>query len=183
MTVAGAGIPGFADGAAPASLFSAPRGVAVDAGGTVYVAGARLFATAALPPARAPHAPPRADTDNGRIRSVNASTGAVSTLAGSGNRVMSRDGVAGQAMFLTPTGLAWNAATPAVLYVADDTAVRAVRAAWRWIASVLAVSETAAAQVSLPDGSVTTLAGGGVPGYVDAAGTSARQVAFPLSFP
>jgi hypothetical protein len=51
VTVAGAGIPGFADGAAPASLFSAPRGVAADAGGTVYVAGARRFAPAALTPA------------------------------------------------------------------------------------------------------------------------------------
>jgi hypothetical protein len=82
-------------------------------------------------PRSRPHAPARADTDNGRIRVVNASTGAVSTLAGSGNR-MSRDGVAAQAMFLTPTGLAWDAATPALLYVADDTAVRAVRAASRW---------------------------------------------------
>jgi hypothetical protein len=41
----------------------------------------------------------------------------------------------------------------------------------------MAVSESAAAaQVSLPDGRVSTLAGGGVSGYVDAAGTSARQV-------
>jgi dipeptidyl aminopeptidase/acylaminoacyl peptidase len=64
---------------------------------------------------------------------VDAATGAVRTLAGSGNREVPRDGVAAQAMFLTPTGLAWTNATPAVLYVADDTAVRAVRAATRRI--------------------------------------------------
>jgi hypothetical protein len=98
----------------------------------------------------------------------------VSTLAGSGNRIMSWDGVAAQAMFLTPTGLAWDAARPTVLYVADDTAVRAVRAASRWLQALGAVSETPAAKVSLPDGRVTTVAGGGVPGWVDAAGTSAK---------
>ena len=79
-----------------------------------------------LPP-RAASRTRRADTDNARIRVVNASTGAVSTLAGSGNRAVPRDGSAAQAMFRTPAGLAWHGAASA-LYVADDTAVRVVRA-------------------------------------------------------
>ena len=59
----------------------------------------------------------------------NASTGAVSTVAGSGNRVVPRDGSAAQAMFRTPAGLVWAGdANASVLYVADDTAVRVVRA-------------------------------------------------------
>jgi len=49
VTVAGAGIRGFADGPAPASLFSAPRGVAAGASGAVYVAGAARRDVAQLP--------------------------------------------------------------------------------------------------------------------------------------
>jgi hypothetical protein len=76
-----------------------------------------------------------ADTDNARIRVVDAATGAVSTLAGSGNRAALRDGSAAQAMFRTPAGLAWNGA--ASLYVADDTAVRVVRARKRCAPALL----------------------------------------------
>ena len=59
----------------------------------------------------------------------NTATGAVSTLAGSGNRAVPRDGSAAQAMFRTPAGMVWASnGNASVLYVADDTAVRVVRA-------------------------------------------------------
>ena len=63
-TLAGSGIAGFADGAGAAAQFNNPQGVAVDNGGTVYVA----------------------DTANNRIRRI-ATDGAVSTLAGRGHAV------------------------------------------------------------------------------------------------
>jgi sugar lactone lactonase YvrE len=61
-TVAGTGVPGFADGPAGTAMFKFPLGIDVDASGNLYVA----------------------DTENNRIRVVSTS-GVVSTLAGSSN--------------------------------------------------------------------------------------------------
>jgi hypothetical protein len=71
-----------------------------------------------------------ADTENGRIRAVDAARGAVRTLAGSGAYGVARDGSAAQALLRAPAGLAWHAAASA-LYVADDASIRVVRRASR----------------------------------------------------
>jgi serine/threonine protein kinase, bacterial len=81
-TLAGSGSVGSADGTGAAATFGYPYAVAVDAGGTVYVA----------------------DTNNSKIRKVTA-VGDVTTLAGTGNSG-GVNGPAGSATFDTPTGVA-----------------------------------------------------------------------------
>jgi sugar lactone lactonase YvrE len=67
-TLAGNGTVGFADGPGNTAQFNDPTGVAVAAGGTVYVA----------------------DLSNHRIRAINPTTGQVTTLAGGTRRVCRR---------------------------------------------------------------------------------------------
>ncbi|GGY38368.1 NHL repeat-containing protein [Pseudoduganella albidiflava] len=87
--------------------------------------------------------------DNNRIRTI-APDGTVATLAG--GREGYADGKGTAAMFHTPSGLALDHAGN--LYVADtgNHAIRRIA----------------------PDGTVTTLAGNGQPGYVDGRGNAAR---------
>ena len=92
-TLAGAaGSPGSADG--PGARFAYPRGVAVDAAGTVYVA----------------------DTNNSTIRKITPA-GVVSTLAGTAASNGSADGTGAGARFNNPFGVAVDAA--GAVYVAD----------------------------------------------------------------
>jgi sugar lactone lactonase YvrE len=93
-TLAGTGIPGFADGAAASAQFSMPIGVAVDAQGVVYVT----------------------DAGNGKIRKI-TTDGMVGTLAGSGNQGF-KDGTGTAAEFDTPSGIAVDA--QGIVYVADS---------------------------------------------------------------
>ena len=94
-TLAGIGTRGSADGAADIGSFSDPQGVAVDAGGNVYVA----------------------DTGNNAIRKVSP-LGLVSTLSGnSALSVGSADGVGRTALFYFPFDIAVD--QNGVLYVAD----------------------------------------------------------------
>jgi ABC-type branched-subunit amino acid transport system substrate-binding protein len=93
-TVAGTGVPGYADGPGSTAQFNYPNGVAVDVAGNVYVA----------------------DTFNHRIRVIRPD-GAVSTLAGDGEAGY-RDGPAAQAQFNAPTDVAVD--TAGVVYVADS---------------------------------------------------------------
>lgn len=99
-TLAGDGTAGFRDGAAAQARFHAPMGVAVDAGGRVFVA----------------------DTWNDRIRVIEPD-GQVRTLAGA-DRPGFHNGWGGQARFDTPTALA--VAGDGTLWVAD-TGNRALR--------------------------------------------------------
>ena len=93
-TLAGAaGSPGSADG--PGARFAYPRGVAVDAAGTVYVA----------------------DTNNSTIRKITPA-GVVSTLAGTAASNGSADGTGAGARFNNPFGVAVDAA--GAVYVADQ---------------------------------------------------------------
>jgi sugar lactone lactonase YvrE len=87
--------------------------------------------------------------DSNRIRRIDQQ-GSVSTFAGGSEGFL--DGAGGGAAFHTPSALAFDRAGN--LYVADtgNHAVRKIA----------------------PDGSVTTLAGGGLPGHVDGKGRAAR---------
>ncbi len=94
-TVAGlAGSVGAVDGTTNISRFYAPQGLAVDAGGNLYVA----------------------DTANGTIRKI-GTNGIVSTLAGSAGTLNSFDGIGTNANFFHPEGIAFDGAGN--LYIAD----------------------------------------------------------------
>ncbi len=85
---------GSADGTGAAARFSSPRGVAVDAGGNVYVA----------------------DTGNDTIRKI-TSGGVVTTLAGDPGDFGSADGTGADALFNSPRGVAVDGGGN--VYVAD----------------------------------------------------------------
>jgi sugar lactone lactonase YvrE len=99
-TVAGDGVPGYADGPAHQARFNGPIGIAVAPDGRIFVS----------------------DTYNDRIRVIGVD-GIVTTLAGSG-QPGANDGVAEGANLDTPTGLAFDA--HGRLHVAD-TGNRALR--------------------------------------------------------
>jgi YD repeat-containing protein len=90
-TIAGTGHGGFVDGSAGVAEFKNPSGIAVDDGGSVYIA----------------------DTGNNAIRKI--ATGGVSTISGTGKgRYI--DGAVAIAEFNTPAGIAIEGA----IYVADS---------------------------------------------------------------
>jgi hypothetical protein len=94
-TLAGAaGDTGSSDGTGSAARFSAPRDVAVDASGNVYVA----------------------DTGNHTIRRIEAG-GVVFTLAGTAGSTGSTDGITSAARFNQPRGVVVD--NPGNVYVAD----------------------------------------------------------------
>jgi len=97
-TVAGNGTAGYSgDGkAATSAALSEPLGLALDSAGNLYIA----------------------DTNNLVIRKVNASTGIITTFAGSQSATSSGDGgLATSAQILTPTGLVFD--TAGNLYIAE----------------------------------------------------------------
>jgi sugar lactone lactonase YvrE len=96
-TLAGTGTPGFSGdgGPATAAQLNLPTGVAVDAGGTVYVA----------------------DQSNHRVRAISP-TGSIRTVAGTGTAGYGGDGgPAASAQLSSPYGVAVDAG--GTLYVAD----------------------------------------------------------------
>ena len=96
--------PFYADAVGSEAQFWNPVGIAFDTSGNYYVA----------------------DVGNDAIRKVVAATGAVSTLAGLGAEVASKDGVGPAASFSGPAGIAFDGNE--TLYVADSftDAIRAV---------------------------------------------------------
>lgn len=94
-TLAGtAGVSGSADGTGPAARFNAPRGVAVDSTGNVYVA----------------------DILDYTVRKI-APGGVVTTLAGTSGVKGSADGIGLAAQFYNPSGIAVDSV--GAIYVAD----------------------------------------------------------------
>jgi sugar lactone lactonase YvrE len=93
-TIAGNGVPGFADGVADRSRFNTPTALALSSDGAfLYVA----------------------DTNNNRIRKIDLVNRRVSTFAGGGSG--DADGQGGQSMLFQPIGLALD--SDGVLYVAE----------------------------------------------------------------
>ncbi len=92
-TLAGSDMPGSVDGNGSSASFNAPKGIALDAAGNVYVA----------------------DTYNNKIRKISPA-GSVSTFAGSGVQG-SADGSGSSASFDRPSGVAVDASGN--VYVAD----------------------------------------------------------------
>ena len=182
-TLAGDGTASYADGTGTAAYFRYPKGVAVDASGTVYVA----------------------DTSNHRIRKISPA-GVVTTLAGDGTASYA-DGTGTAAQFYFPEGIAVDAS--GTVYVADTSNHRIRKISPAGVVTTLAGYSTygyadgtgTAAQFSFPRGiavdasgavyvadyynhrirkitpagEVTTLAGSGIEGgYADGAVTSAK---------
>jgi sugar lactone lactonase YvrE len=181
--LAGDGVDGTRDGDRETARFSDPFGVAAAADGAIYVAdagdaqrirridgngtvspfagaGVRGFADGSASAATF-NSPSGlaigangvlyvADTGNNAIRRITAD-GTVTTLAGDGLAGY-QDGAGAAARFNGPIGVA--ADTSGRLFVADtyNDCIRAIA----------------------PDGTVTTLAGAGVPGFVDGVGAAAR---------
>jgi sugar lactone lactonase YvrE len=94
-TVAGNGVPGFADGLNASARFNTPTGM------TLSLDGRFLFVT---------------DTGNGRIRRIDLVENRVSTVAGSGS-AGAEDGPAGEASFSLPIGIAID--SDGTLYVSE----------------------------------------------------------------
>lgn len=123
-TIVGKGVQGFAGDSQSAlsALLDSPYGIAVDASGNLYIA----------------------DTHNGRIRRVAASTGVVTTVAGNGELGSTGDGGAATGAALAfPRGVQVEA--DGSVYIADSANHRIRRIS--------------------PTGRITTVAGGSTQGF------------------
>jgi hypothetical protein len=119
-------------------LLSGPFGVAVDPAGNVYIA----------------------DQDNDRVRKVDAVTGVITTVAGTGERGYSGDGgLATDTTLFAPAGVAVDARGN--LFVADQYSNRVRR-------------------VDAGTGIITTVAGTGSPGYAGDGGPAVNASLSPF---
>lgn len=181
-TLAGNGVPGFADGTGAAAIFNGPAGIALDGSGNIIVAS----------------------TLNHRIRKVTPA-GVVTTIAGSGGGAFA-DGTGTAAAFNGPGDLALD--SNGNIYVADTSNHRIRKIDPQGVVTTLAGGGAAAfgdgtgtnaffsnpsgvvvdsngnvyvgdtdnrrMRRITPAGVVTTLAGNGVSGSTDGTGTAAQ---------
>ena len=140
-TVAGSGRYGFGGDGWPAlgARLDSPQGVAVDTRGNLYVA----------------------DSKNNRVRKIDASTGVITTLAGTGERTsysagLGDGGPATEATFHEPSGVAVDATGN--LYVADskNNRVRKIDAFTGVIATLAGTGERTSYSAGLGDGGPAT---------------------------
>lgn len=181
-TLAGSGVSGYADGAGAAAQFNSPyaltsdgtyvyvadslnnriRKIEIATGLTTTLAGDGTGAYQDGAGAAAQFNNPNgitcdganlyvADTGNHRVRKIVIATGTVTTLAGDGTNAY-LDGIGSGARFNTPYGLA----TDGVHVYLADTLNQRIR------------------KIHIATGQVSTLAGDGTGGYLDAIGSSAR---------
>jgi sugar lactone lactonase YvrE len=139
-TVAGTGVADFSGdgGPAVAAALSEPSGVAVDADGNVYVA----------------------DAANHRIRRIDAATGEISTVAGTGVAGFSGDGgPADEATLLAPRGLGFDATGQLYVADSDNQRIRRIDAGTGEITTVAGTG----AYAFLGDGGLATEAALGAP--------------------
>ena len=132
VTVAGNGVQGYSGDGGPATLaeIDSPSGIALDGAGNLYVA----------------------DTHNHRIRRVDAATGIVSSIAGSGQPGFAGDTGAGTAAMLAlPRGLALDASGNLFVVDANNQRVR---------------------RIDATTGQITTIAGEGTQAYAGDAGAA-----------
>ncbi len=140
-TYAGTGAPGAMNGAAASATFFQPQGLAIDAGGDLFIA----------------------DLGNNAIREISAA-GIVSTFAGSG-AVGSMDGPAATATFNMPSGIAVDSA--GTVYV-TDTSNHKIRKIAGGVVSTLAGTGATSPVVNGPGATATFFHPQGI--AVDAAG-------------
>jgi sugar lactone lactonase YvrE len=181
-TIAGSGIRGYRDGDALTAMFGYPTGTAVDRGGNLYIADRqthtvrKITADGAVTTIGGNGYPGFADgrgigthlrepisvavdTDgvvyiadsgNNAIRTI-STDGHLTTLAGGGGKGY-RDGRGMEALFAWPTGIALDVVGN--IYVCDSMNNRIRRVT--------------------PEGVVSTVAGGAIPGFADGYGSYAR---------
>jgi len=135
-TIAGdtTGMAGYAGDSGPASsaLFNHPFGVAVDISGNIYVS----------------------DSNNHRVREINASTGVITTIAGNGSAGYSGDnGAATSAELALPLGIATDGQENVFFADSLNNAIR---------------------EVPVNSNVITTVAGYGLPGYSGDGGLGTR---------
>ncbi len=115
-TVAGNGTAGFSgdNGPGPAAQFNYPMGLALDAGGNLYIA----------------------DMENYRVRRLDAATGTITTVAGNGTNGQTGDGgLATNAQLGVPQSLAFDSRGD--LYIGVGQAVRKVTVSGGKISTVV----------------------------------------------
>jgi sugar lactone lactonase YvrE len=102
-------------GAATAALLSAPSGIALDAGGNLYIA----------------------DTGNNEVRKITVATGVITTVAGNGTQGNSGDGAAATSATLNmPSQVAVDAAGDIYIACAGSSSIRRVSAATGTISTI-----------------------------------------------
>jgi len=117
-TVAGRGLPGGYNGdgiLATSADLNVPQGVAVDAAGNIFIA----------------------DRDNGRVRRVDAGSGNISTVAGTGSAGYNGDGIPGtSAQLAYPAGVAVDTGGNVFIADRDNERVRRWDAVTGYISTV-----------------------------------------------